>query len=172
MPDKKTKKKPLNTKKPIKVAEKAQKRQELSIKDLYFCKLYIEHDVWRGNATMCYSEAFNYNLEELSKVRPKNGESEYEKKHRVCRVMGARLLAKTSIQKHCNKLLKKLFTAKAVDRELTRVMTQDEDRASKMAAIREFNKLKKRITDKLDLTSKGQPIKMVSYEEVKPKNGK
>jgi hypothetical protein len=45
-----------------------------------------------------------------------------------------------------------------VDKQLAFVITQYADIPSKVAAIKEYNKMRNRITDKLDITIKGNAI--------------
>jgi hypothetical protein len=45
-----------------------------------------------------------------------------------------------------------------VDKQLLFLITQHDDKNAKTQAIREYNKLKARITEKTDITSDGKPL--------------
>jgi hypothetical protein len=147
-----------------------QTEKMLPPKQELFCSYYIENSELFGNATLCYAEAYEYKLDTLSQEEPLDAEqkptgerSEYDKAYNVCSVEGARLLRSPRIQARLNELLKSMFTDEIADREHMKVMLQNRDLPSKMAAIREFNKLKARITEKIDLTSKGESVSVFKF---------
>lgn len=126
-----------------------------------FCRYYTQNTELYGNATLAYAEAYEFNLYKLSKIRDKDdkgteiiGTSEYEKAYDSCNASAARLLVNVSIQKYITRCLNQLFKNEVIDRELTKVVLQDGDLPSKVAAIREFNKLKQRITEKSEIKVK------------------
>lgn len=161
MPDKKTKKKPLSTKKnKAKVVFSEKKKLTTNQKQEFFCQLYATDKEFFGNGVQAYIEAYD-----PDRTKPNW--------YKTACAAASRLLSNVKVFTRINEILEETgFSEVAVDKQLSFLIAQQADFTAKLGAIREFNKLKKRITDKLDLTSKGQPIKMVSYEEVKPKNGK
>ena len=50
------------------------------------------------------------------------------------------------------------------------MITQNADFGNKMAAVREYNKLKQRITDKIDYTTKGDKISIPPIHWVDSEN--
>lgn len=132
-----------------------------------FCRLYTLTEEFFGNATLCYAEAYNYHLERLSKKAVYAGkdvveenikagdiveDSEYKKAYNTCSVNGKGLLRKTKVQQRCTELLNEWLGEANVDAELAKVVKQDNELAPKVMAIREFNKVKGRVTDKVTLT--------------------
>ncbi len=61
------------------------------------------------------------------------------------------------------------MTENFVDSQLMKVIIQDGDKPSKMAGVREFNKLKNRIFDRQDITSGGEPVNIIGIEYMVPK---
>jgi hypothetical protein len=101
-----------------------------------FCKLFVSADSeFFGNGTQSYIEAFNVDLH-------KKGA------YLVSRVQASKLLTKPNILKRINQLLEDVgLNDLNVDKQLYMVINQCADLSSKVAAIREYNKLKKRIED-------------------------
>jgi hypothetical protein len=62
------------------------------------------------------------------------------------------------------------FNDVAVDKQLATVITQNADFGSKVSAIREYNKLKQRITERIDHTSGGKAFNftVMSFKDAKP----
>lgn len=79
-------------------------------------------------------------------------------KEKVAQVEAVRLLSKPIILQRCNFLMDILFSDEFMDRELLYVAGQRFDLPSKVAAIKEHNHMKGRVTEKLDLTLVGEPI--------------
>lgn len=141
--------------------KKSKKAEKFNPKWELFCRYYTQNQALFGNATLCYAEAYSYKLDELSEVavyetnekdeEVKVEDSEYVKAYNVCSVEGARLLRTPRIQARLTKLLNELLKDEIVDAQLAKTIMQDRKLDSKIAAIREYNKLRQRITDKLDL---------------------
>src|ERR1035441_7818208 len=129
-----------------------------------FCQLYVKNEELFGNGTLCYAEAYNYKLETLSheETRDKEGElieaSEYDKAKNVCAVEGHRLLRMPKIQERINVLLNEMLKDDIVDAQLAKVILQDKKLEPKISAIREYNKIRQRITEKVDVTSGGERV--------------
>ncbi len=140
------------------------KSKPLNPKWELFCRLYTLTNEFFGNGTLSYAEAFDYHLETLSKKTkyagtdiPEEGIkagdvvelSEYQKAFNTCSVQANRLLRNGKVQARCTQLMNSWMKDENVDAELAMVIKQKDDLPSKVAAIREFNKLKGRITEKV-----------------------
>lgn len=129
-----------------------------------FCQLYIKNEALFGNATLCYAEAYNYKLDTLSHKETRDDEdnlieaSEYDRAYNVCSVQGHALLRMPKLQDRINRLLNEMLKDDIVDAQLAKVILQDRKLDSKVAAIREYNKIRQRITEKVDLTSGGEKV--------------
>jgi hypothetical protein len=135
-----------------------------------FCRYFTQNEALFGNATLSYAEAYGFNFDELSHKCPthpaKNEEepdhecapSEYALAYQTCSVNGSRLLRNAKVQALITKLLNDFLRDEVVDSQLAKLIMQDTEPAAKIAAIREYNKLRQRITEKVDHTSGGQPF--------------
>lgn len=112
-----------------------------------FCKLYATDKEFFGNGVQAYAEAYAIDL----RVRGA---------YQSARADASRLLTNANILERINKLLDEGgLNDSFVDKQLLFVINQNADFSSKMAAIREYNKLKQRVTERLEHTGKdGQPI--------------
>lgn len=139
-----------------------------------FCNYYTGNDILFGNATLCYAEAYRYNLDMLDHddakfvlVDKKTGKQEkiedssYDKAYNVCSVSGFRLLRNPKIQTRINKILNEMMRDDIVDTEIMHTIRQRTDYSAKMSAIKEYNKIKDRITSKTDITSGGEKLNLV-----------
>lgn len=167
-------------KKKGKTKEGNSKKTKLNAKELLFCYFYTQNSETFGNATRSYGEAYDYKLDTLSHEVIRDDEtwdkekglaipgeileeSDYQKACNVCAVEGARLLRSPKIQDKLTDLLNDLLIDRIVDRELAKVIMQDTERPAKVAAIREYNKLKQRILDKAEATLKVEAITEINY---------
>jgi hypothetical protein len=138
---------------------------ELNINQELFCRYYTQNSDLFGNATRSYAEAYNHLLHTLPDddhhIDPetkKRVPSTRQRAENVCAVEGARLLRNPKVLARITTLLNELLTEEVVDAELLRVILQNDELAAKVRAIQEFNKLRQRITNKVDLTSGGMTI--------------
>lgn len=142
-------------------------RQEL------FCQYYTQVGDTFGNGAWSYAQAYSYELDSYSRddavyktTTDEKGKthsekilkSSYDKAHLACSVGASKLLRLPKIALRIQKLRAEKMTVEFADSELMKVMSQDEDRAPKVAAIREFNLLNNRVTKRMDITSGGEPI--------------
>lgn len=105
-----------------------------------FCQYFVTSYETFGNATKSYAKAYNIDISNKSK-------------YASCRTQGYRLLTNDDILARINQLLSELvMNNTTVDMELAFLITQKVDFASKIAAIREYNKLKQRITEKREIS--------------------
>lgn len=135
---------------------------ELTQKQEKFCRLYTQNSELFGNGTLAYSEAYGYDLDSLSRANEldENGKeirltSEYDKAYSVCAVGASRLLRKIKIGEKITEFLNELMKDTVVDAQLAKVIMQDYKLEAKVSAIKEYNKLKQRITD---IKTDGRPI--------------
>lgn len=141
------------------------KNKKLSTERELFCILYTGHhnrDLF-GNATRCYLEAFGHNerieslkneIVQVRKIKDRGYttviadlEADIKSIEASGRSASARLLATASIRAHVDELMDSMISDEFNDREMQYVITQRHDLASKVAAMREYNALKKRIKD-------------------------
>ena len=152
------------------MAKKTIKPGSVRLKNLKherFCQLFVNGGPdYFNNATMSYAEAFDYELETLSqgvlvgkkKVR-KNVPHDYSGKYAVARACGNRLMISADIKQRVQFLFLENFSEDVHDRELQKLITQDEEKSPKVAALRLAAQLKGRIIDKTALTnSKGDDL--------------
>lgn len=149
-----------------KAAKKAVKtpKKRLSPERELFCQLYVgthDRDLF-GHGTKCYLEAYGHNqrieemhnqIHELEQARErgytakvKSLESDIKRAEKSARSRASQLLATVSIRARIDELMDSMITEEFYDREMLYVASQRFDLASKVAAMREFNALKKRIT--------------------------
>lgn len=120
--------------------KKKQKEEEtedkLSLKQEKFCQIYATNKEFFGNGGESYAEAYGLD-------RKRTG---WYKSAQVC---ASNLLRKTKICDRINEILAETgFNDSFVDKQLSFLLTQHADFTSKLGAIREYNKLKKRIEEK------------------------
>ncbi len=99
-----------------------------------FCQLFTRDTNFIGNATRSYMEAYDLS------------EDQYESAIRSA----SRLLTNVDIRRRVNELLDECLDNKVVDRALASVILQSKDLGAKIAAIREYNRLRDRAADKLE----------------------
>jgi phage terminase small subunit len=113
-------------------------KDKLTEKQIRFCIAYASKEFF-ANGTESYSEAYGIDLTEPGS-------------YNTCKSNAYKLLTNTYILEYINELLDLAgLNDSFVDKQLTFVITQNADMGSKVAAIREYNKLKKRIDNKLSL---------------------
>lgn len=105
--------------------------KNLSPKQELFCRLYAtDRDVF-GNGARAYMEAYGLKA------------SQYN----TAKTNAQRLLTNADICRRIGELLDLTLNDTVVDRELAFVITQHDNLAAKMAAIKEYNRIKKRASD-------------------------
>lgn len=97
-----------------------------------FCQLYASNREFFGNGMQSYLEAYDLD----------------SSKWKSAKANAHRLLTKDYILKRIDELLEIYINDQVVDKELGFVILQKADLGSKVAAIREYNKLKNRVSDK------------------------
>ncbi len=125
----------------------------LNAKQEMFCKYYVSEEFF-AHGVNAYCKAYGLN-------------PAVKKDYDNAKVMASKLLTKTNICNRINELLDLAgFNENFVDKELLFLITQKVDFPSKATAIKEFNKLRQRITDKLDLTTKGKSLNSYNLEDL------
>jgi hypothetical protein len=126
--------------------ESQPKEQELTPKQELFCKLYASDKEFFANGVQSYIVAYGIDTNKPGAYNSARS-SAYD------------LLTNLHILKRIDELLEvESLNDSAVDKELAFVIIQKADLGSKVAAIREYNKLKARIIEKMDLTTKGKEL--------------
>jgi len=112
-----------------------------------FCELYVTADRdFFGNGVESYCEAYDVDITD-------------PRKYKSAAASASRLLKQSNVIARINTLLEEIgFNDTFVDKQLSFVITQYADLTAKVNGIKEYNKLKQRITEKTDLTSGGKPI--------------
>ncbi len=103
-----------------------------------FCQLFASDKEFFGNGTQSYMEAYG------------NGKKKVG--YMTAMANASRLLTKANILKRINELLELVLTDAHVDKQLLLVITQNSDFRAKVSAIDVFNKLKGRVTSKIEVT--------------------
>ena len=149
-------------------AEETENENGLTPKQETFCQLYVKNSELFGNGTLAYAQAYGYDLDSMDRVCKTDenlayikGTSEYDMAFKVCAVCASQTLRKPKVNERVTKLLNELMTDEYVDSQLAKVVAQDYKLDAKVAAIREYNKLKARIIEKIDHTTAGLPIGVV-----------
>lgn len=131
----------------------------INLENELFCQFYVKNDALFGNGTLAYAEAYDFKLDELSRddalydeVNKLIQDSTYTRAYNVCSVQASKLLRVPKIQERIIVLLNEILKDDVVDSELAKVIKQNHKLDSKVAAIKEYNKLRNRITDNVKVT--------------------
>ena len=115
------------------------KLRRLNPRQEKFCRLYASDREFFGNGVQSYIEAYE---PDRSKPNWNN----------AARTRASELLTKRNILKRIDELFEAGgLNDQYVDKQMEKLITQDADFKAKMAAIKEYNKLKQRITEKKEL---------------------
>ncbi len=121
--------------------------KKLNQKQDMFCKLYATDPYIFGNAKECYKKV--YGVSELS-----------------ARAASIQMIAKPEITARINDYLQQDgFNDQNVDKQHLFIINQHKDLPTKMKGIQEYNKLKKRITDRMELIIP-KPVMELDDDEV------
>lgn len=129
----------------------------LNPKQEKFCLNYVTQEFF-ANGVKSYADAYGIDLTKPGK-------------YQQAQVSASDLLLNPMVLKRINELLDLAGLNDAfVDKQLTFVIMQNSDLGSKVAAIREYNKLRQRITDKMKVEHTGNIISGITVNIVKPNN--
>lgn len=134
-------------KKAVKAADENKLNERgLNMRQELFCVYYASDREFFGNGVQSYIEVY-----EPNQSRPNWYKS-------AC-AAASQLLSNIKVCKRISELLSvEGFNDEFVDKQLLFVIAQHDDKSAKVAAIREFNKLRGRITEKIDHTTKGKEL--------------
>jgi hypothetical protein len=117
--------------------------KKLTLKQKKFCELYSGNSEFFGNGVQSYLSAYNVDMNKPNAyVIAKSGAREN--------------LTKPHILSYINELLEAEINQVFVDKQLGMLIIQNADLPTKLGAIREYNKLKGRIINRLDHTTAGE----------------
>lgn len=157
---------------------------ELTPKQELFCRNFVLNDEFYGNRTLSYANAYGFDLDNQSKddavydwiyekgVKKKGDliePSSYQKMYDLCSSYGSRLTRNDKIQRKCREFLNEMANEDVIDARLRQIILRGRDQDS-VNAIKEFNKLKQRIVEKTDITSKGEKILVMPVELMNKNN--
>ena len=112
---------------------------KLNVRQEHFCKLYATDKEYFGNGVQSYLIAY-----EPDQRKP----NWYD----VCAAAASRLLRSVKVIERINAILAETgFNDAHIDKQLSFLISQHADFQSKLGAIREYNKLKKRIDDRANI---------------------
>src|SRR3990167_6962740 len=126
------------------MADKQQERK-LTLKQERFCHLYVSKDFF-GDGTGAYLEAYgDWHKEKYRRVLSE----------KVASASATRMLGLVKIYTRINELLSDAgFNEQNVDKQHLSLINQHADKNVKLGAIREFNRIKKRIEGNQELVLK------------------
>jgi len=114
-------------------------KDKLTDKQLLFCLYYVSEETF-GNGVRSYCKAYGVNYDDA-------------KQQGQARHSASILLDNVNISKHINNLLDGAgLNDSFIDKRLLFLISQNEDKGTALQAIKEYNKLKNRITDKVEVT--------------------
>lgn len=135
----------------LEALEKEGTTERLTTQQEIFCKIYVTDASICGNATRCYIKA--YGLDEKK-------QSDYDN----AMGSGSRLLRDAKIVSRMNEILEaEGLNDTFVDTQLLFLVRQNADLPTKRGAISDYNKVRGRITEKIDHTTKGKELPSPIY---------
>ena len=126
-------------------------KEELKAKQEMFCQLYATDASFFANGVQAYLEVYD-----VDRSKPKWYQT-------ACSA-ASRLLSNVKVYMRIAELLEKNgLNDNFVDKQLLFVIGQQSDIGAKVQGIREYNKLKARIVEKIDHTTKGKALPSPIY---------
>lgn len=114
-------------------------QESLTLRQEKFCQLYALDIEFMGSWVMAYAEA--YWMDKTSSTW-----------YNTAKTNASRLLSNANIYGRINDLLEEAWlNDQFVDKQLLYVISQQSDITNKVSAIKEYNKLKQRVTDKMEV---------------------
>jgi hypothetical protein len=124
----------------------------LTPKQEKFCQIYCSPSEFFANGVQSYIEAYDIDV------------SKNPSAYASARTQSYNLLTNHDILGRINELLDlQGLNDQFVDKQLLFVIQQNADMGAKVQAMKEYNKLKQRIQDKLDLTTNGKDLPTPIY---------
>jgi len=126
------------------------RKTELNPEQELFCQLYATDREFFGNGTQAYIEAYDLDI---------NKKGSYQ----TAMVNASKLLRNTKILARLDELMEiGILNNARVDKELAFLIEQNAELNTKLGAIKEYNALKTRIQNKIDLNLK-TPLKNIKF---------
>lgn len=132
--------------------------EKLTLKQELFCQYYVKNESLRGNATLCYNEAYNINIHEKDTTRQTNSEwkeiewtSEYDKSYDYCSMAWSNLIRNYKIQDRIDELWNELLIDPKIDARLSKIIYKWKDEVA-LNWIKEYNKLRNRIIENVKVS--------------------
>lgn len=143
--------KKISSKKKVKKAKHSDIRAKgLNAHQELFCQYFASDREFFGNGVQSYVEAYDVDVTQ---------KGSYD----AARVNASKLLTNANILKRIDEIMEHAtLNDQFVDKQLAFVIAQSNDLTNKVAAMKEYNKLKQRIVDKVDMTSKGERVKGIT----------
>ncbi len=149
------------------VGPKLTYRQEL------FCQSYTQNPEVCLNGTWSYALAYGVDLESFDR-KPTYADdkitiledSPYKKAESVCSSRASQLLRIVKISQRVTQLFNEMLRDDVIDAELLKIIMHAPKPSDRVAAIKEYNALKQRITKKFDLTTKGESLNIEDRTKV------
>lgn len=128
------------------------KREELNERQERFCQLYATDREFFGNGVETYLEVYD-----IDKSKPNW--------YKTACSAASQLLSNIKVFSRINEILEQQgLNNQNIDKQLLFLVNQHSDFHSKLGAIKEFNALKQRITEKKELTFKNQTDEELAKE--------
>lgn len=121
-----------------------------------FCELYAGEGKWFGNATRAYIIAYKIDLP--VDIEYKNLLPTQISEYNTASSAAVQLLRNIKVQKKCNELLDALIKDEIVDRELAKVIMQNDELPAKVSAIKEYNAVRKRTSSDVKVNVEISPV--------------
>lgn len=147
--------------------EEPQKEPSIDVLEKYgitlaqelFCQYFTSPSEFYGNGTQAYAAAYNLDVNDA-------------KDYGVAKARASALLTSINILTRVDSLLdEKGFNNSNIDKQLLFLITQSADFNAKLGAIKEYNKLKARITEKMEHVYNA-PVAIIEVIPLPPKQGK
>lgn len=130
--------------------------KELNPKQEKFCQLYTTDTEFFGNGVQAYIEAYD----------PDTSKPNW---YKTACASASQLLSNIKVCERINQILEESgFNDVHVDKQLAFLLTQHVDFKTKLGAIKEYNKLKQRITEKAEFDLKGVTVIVENAYDGKP----
>lgn len=138
--------------------EKEEELDTLSVRQRAFLQNYLFNDEMRGNWTLAYAEAYGYDLNSIpdddgvfDDEGKQTAPSSRTKAYNCCSAAASQLLRNFKIQEAKTAMLNEWMTEAIVDSKMFWHILYGKWEHS-IQAIKEFNRLKGRITEKVDMS--------------------
>jgi phage terminase small subunit len=147
----------------------------LTLKQELFCQYYVCNSETRFNGTQSYARAYWYDLEKADTEEIRDEltgtlikKSERGRMEKVCSVGWSDNLVKPCIQKRVTQLLNEMMRDEVVDWEMAKMILWP-DGASKREMIKEYNRVKQRVTTRIKDDSESDKEKARLYKTLQSK---